>query len=418
MTRSLKEKAHVLAIKRSINQREFVILVALLMACNSIAIDIMLPALDTIAESLHIIDENSRQYIIFAYLGGLGFAQLVFGPISDCYGRRAPLLYALIFYTLGALGCIFASDFYTLLLCRFVQGIGGAGTRVLNISMIRDLYEGRRMAQVMSITLLAFLVIPIIAPATGQAIMLLGNWHYIFIFMAIAGLIIGLWAFIRLPETLYKSTPLTVSSVKNSFWTILSNRTALCYSLAFSLIMGALFGSISTSEQLFVGIYDLGPWFPAAFATAAFAQAVSAFLNARFVGQFGMRRIAHSQLLSFSTLAALWIITSTYMGGIAPLPLCMFFYMGIMFAFGSMGTNFNSLAMDPLGKVAGTASSVFGFLQITIGTGLGALIGQQFSQKSTAPLATGYLLLGLGAILLVLLAEKGRLFGQKSKPIQ
>ncbi|CAM1646017.1 Major facilitator superfamily [Bartonella choladocola] len=411
MSHQSSEQQHIDAIKASLGYKEFIVMIATLMATNAIAIDIMLPAMSDMSHSLRMSGQNDQHYIIFSYLVGFGLSQLVFGPISDHFGRRKPIMAGLIFYSLSSAACAFAPSFAWLLILRAIQGIGAAATRVLTVSIVRDVYGGRQMAEVMSIVMMVFMVVPVLAPAVGQAIMVLGHWQFIFLFMAIAGLAIVLWVYFRLPETLFEQRPLTFSSVGQSLWMVLSNRISLCYTLAFSLVLGGLFCTLNTSQQIYDGIYHLGVWFPAAFALVAAFQALSSFLNSLFVGRFGMRKISHTLLLMFCVTSFVWFIGSVYSGGSTPFIYFMLLLIIIMFSFGGLGANFNSLAMEPLGKVAGTASSVFGFLQTIIGAGLGFIIAQRFN-GTTVPVAGGYFVLSCGAIMLILIAEKGKLFSR------
>ena len=412
MSHTPGELQHIDAIKARLGYKEFIVMIATLMATNAIAIDIMLPAMSEMSHSLHMKGENDQHYIIFSYLVGFGLSQLLFGPNSDRYGRRMPILAGLIFYSLSSAACAFAPNFAWLLILRAIQGIGAAATRVLTISIVRDIYGGRQMAEVMSIVMMVFMIVPVVAPAIGQAIMVLGHWQLIFIFMTIAGLIIAFWVYFRLPETLYEERPLTFSSVGQGLWMVLSNRVALCYTLAFSLVLGTLFCTLNTSQQIYDGIYHLGVWFPVAFALVAAFQALSSFLNSLFVGRFGMRTISHMLLFIFCITSLIWLIWSYVAGGSIPFSFFMLLLIIIMFSYGGLGANFNSLAMEPLGKVAGTASSVFGFLQTIIGAALGFAIAQRFD-GTTIPIAGGFLILSCGSIILVLIAEKGRLFSHK-----
>ncbi|EJF94975.1 multidrug effflux MFS transporter [Bartonella tamiae] len=411
MSQLSSEQNHINSVKARLGYIEFVIMIAVLMATNAIAIDIMLPAMGEIKRSLNVTGVNDHHYIIFCYLVGFGFSQVFLGPISDRFGRRIPIIISLILYSIASAACAFAPSFAGLLVLRAIQGVGAAATRVLTVSIVRDIYDGRKMAEVMSIVMMVFMIVPIIAPATGQAIMIFEHWQLIFLFMAVAGVIITFWVYFRLPETLYEKRPLTFSSVGTGLWVVISNRAALCYTLAFSVLLGSLFAALNTAEQIYNGIYGLGVWFPLAFATVATFQALSAFLNARFVGKYGMRRISHVLLMIFCFASFIWFIWSIIAGGNIPFVFYMILFTIIMFSFGGMGANFNSLAMEPLGKVAGTASSVFGFLQTVLGAGLGFIIGQQFN-GSTIPIAAGFFILGSVAVILVLIAENGRLFNQ------
>jgi len=194
---------------------EFIALAAALMALNALAIDIMLPGLQEIGASLGVADENQRQYVISAYFAGMACALLPFGPISDRFGRRVPLLFGLVIYLAAAFAAAFAPNFGTMLALRFVQGIGAASTRVIAVSIVRDRFGGRQMAEIMSLIFMVFMVIPVVAPFIGQLMMLIANWHFIFICMSLIALAITLWAFIRLPETQHPEDrrPFTLGSV-------------------------------------------------------------------------------------------------------------------------------------------------------------------------------------------------------------
>lgn len=398
---------------------EFIALIAAIMAINALAVDIMLPGLPQIGASLGVHSENHVQFVITAYLLGFGVSQLFYGPLSDRFGRRLPLFGGLVIYVVAALGSAFVTDFTTLIILRVLQGLGAAATRVIAVSVVRDKFSGRQMAEVMSLVMMVFMILPVVAPATGQLIMLFGEWHLIFMFMAIMALVVGLWAFLRLPETLPVShrRPLTMKSTLGGFVIVLTNRVALFYMLGTSFILGALFGYINSAQQIFVGIYQLGTLFPLAFAAVAMTLALASFLNSRLVGRFGMRRISQTMLLVFTSFSLLWMVLSIVMDGPVPFAVLMIIYMTIMLSFSLVTANFNALAMEPLGEVAGTASSVLGFAQTVIGAALGAVIGQAFD-GTTTPVATGYCVLGFVALACVLIAERGRLFRVQNPPAE
>ncbi|WP_409361926.1 multidrug effflux MFS transporter [Bartonella heixiaziensis] len=415
MSYSVDEQKHSDAIREKIGYKEFVILIASLMAINSIAVDIMLPAMPNILNSLNVINENDQHYIISSYLISYGVTQIFFGPISDRYGRRKIILIGLALYSFAAIGSAFVSNFSLLLILRALQGMGGAAMRVLTVSIVRDLYSGRKMAEVMSIVMMVFLIAPMIGPATGQIILLFGNWQFIFIFMAIIGLGLMIWIQLRLPETLYAQRSLSFSSVKHNLWIVITNRTTLCYTLATSIILGCIFTAVNTSQQTYEGIYNLGLWFPIAFAVGAAFQALSSFFNSQLVGRLGMRRIAHAMLLLFCITSCVWFVGSILTDGILPFAFYMLLFCILMFACGGIMANFNTLALEPVGEIAGTASSISGFLQTSIGTGLSFFIAQQFNE-TTIPNSAGFFFLSLIAILLVLWAERGHLFKQHNNP--
>ncbi|WP_161510391.1 multidrug effflux MFS transporter [Bartonella quintana] len=409
MSYSVDEQKHIDAIRKKIGYKEFIIILAALMAINSIAIDIMLPAMPDILKSLHVSNENDQHYIISCYLISYGLTQILFGPISDRYGRRKLVLIGLAFYSLAAICCAFVSSLPILLILRVLQGIGGAAMRVLTVSIIRDLYEGRKMAEVISIVMMVFLLAPMIGPATGQIILLFGHWQFIFAFMAFIGFSLMIWIYLRLPETLHTQRSLSLSSIKNNLWLVMADRSSISYTLAASIVLGCIFIAINTSQQIYEGIYNLGFWFPIAFAIGAAFQVIASFLNSLFVGHFGMRRIAHSMLLLFCIVSCIFFVSSILTGGIISFPFYMLLYCILMFTWGGIMANFNTLALESVGKFAGTASSVSGFLQTSIGTGLSFLIAQQFNE-TTIPNSAGFFFLSLIAIFLVLWAERGHFF--------
>ncbi|QND50248.1 multidrug effflux MFS transporter [Rhizobium lusitanum] len=398
-------------------KREFIALAAFLMAINSLAIDIMLPALQQIGSTLGVENENHRQYVVTAYLIGFGSAQLFYGPLSDRFGRRRPLLIGLIIFIISAFGIALIPSFAGLLALRFIQGLGSAATRVITISIVRDIFGGRQMAEVMSLIMMVFMIVPVIAPGSGQIIMLLSTWHMIFVFIATMATLVSIWMYFRLPETLKPENvrPLTVKSVAAGFGMVLTNRVALCYTLASTFLFGALFGFINSAQQIYSGIYGLGVYTPVAFGSVAVFMALSSFINSQLVGRFGMRRLSHGALLGFSLVTFIWLMVQLY--GPAPMPFLLFmvFFALAMFQFGWIGSNFNSLAMEPLGHVAGTASSVLGFMSTVGGASIGAGIGQYFNGTAT-PMVVGYFTVSLIGIVFVLIAEKGRLFQPHNAP--
>jgi DHA1 family bicyclomycin/chloramphenicol resistance-like MFS transporter len=389
---------------------EFIILVAALMALNALAIDVMLPALPYMGEALGISNENERQLVVGFYMFGFGLAQLAFGPLTDRFGRRGPLFVGLAIYLVCAFAATFAPNFAVLLALRFVQGMGAAGTRVIATAVVRDRFEGREMAEVMSLTFMIFMAIPIIAPGIGQVILLTGPWQYIFLFMGGLASLIGLWGFFRLPETMHPEyrRALSFKSVVDGFRIVLTNRTALFYGLAGTFLFGAMFGFISASQQIFVELYGLGPYFPVAFAIMAGTIAVAQFISSRIVRRVGMRRLAHTANLVYLGMA-LVLVAFAAMG---PVPFPVFFgcLMVIQFFFGWAASNMNSLSMEPLGNVAGTAASVFGFTQTIGGALIGTFIGQHYN-GTLLPNALGYATMGALVLICVLIAEGGKLFG-------
>lgn len=394
---------------------QFVGLMAALMATNALAIDSMLPALPEIGDTLGIVSPNERQWIITSYLLGFGAAQIVYGTLADRFGRRVVLLVGLAIYVAASLMATVASSFDTMMIARVLQGIGAAGTRVLAVSIVRDCYSGRQMARVMSLTFIVFLTVPILAPSIGQMIILFGVWRWIFAGLALFGIVVLAWAAWRLPETLHPEDRVMIAfkPIARAFAESLSNRLAVGYMLAMTCILGGLFGFINAAQQLFVDVFKAPTVFPLVFAVIAGFMALASFLNSRIVGRIGMRRVSHAALLAFITIAVIHAgVAMTHhetLWTFAVLQACT------MFCFGLVASNFGAMAMDPLGHVAGTASSVQGFVTTVGGALLGFYIGQHFD-GTAVPNTLGFAVCGLAALVMVLIAERGRLFRPHQAP--
>ena len=388
---------------------EFVVVIASIMALNPLAMDMMLPALPDIASAFHITTANQPQEVLSAFLIGFGVGQFIMGPLSDRFGRRPVLIDGMALYCIASVLAITASSFETLLLARVLQGLGTSATRVIATSIVRDCYAGRRMASVMSLAMMVFIAVPVIAPSLGQAVMLLTQWRGIFIVLMLCGVLALIWSGLRMPETLpvAERKSLAVRDVLGAFRQTVTNRQTLGYALAAGSVQGVLFAFVFSSQQAFTEIYGLGHYFPLAFAAVAIGVAVAGFLNARFVGRVGMRIISHGALIGFVAVAGMMLIavkTQTL-----SLALFMALTALMMFAFGLMFANFTSLAMEPQGHIAGTASSLYGSITTLLGIGIGTTIGQDYD-GTLLPFATGFFLCALASLAIVLVVEKGRLF--------
>ena len=397
--------------QKKLGRTEFIFLVAALMALNSLAMDIMLPALPDIGHSLNMLQANNRSLVLTFFSIGFGFTQIIFGSLGDRFGRRIPLFIGLTLYIVSAFAAILSPNFETLLFLRMVQGMGAAGVRVMVMAVVRDQYSGNAMAQIMSLVIMIFMLMPILAPVMGQTLLLIGSWHLIFLFMVIAALCIALWSALRLPETLAidKRRSLTIGNLSAAIKIVFTNRTAMGYSIAGMFMMGTVLGFVNTAQQVFVGIFDLGLLFPIAFASAATMQSMAGFLNSRFVRKFGMRLIAHTAILLFITISSLlWFIS---LFGSINFWVYIIMMSFIMFTLTGVMSNTGSMAIESLGDVAGTASGVFGTFNAFGGACLGYLINQAFDGSIT-PLAASIALMGLAALSSMLFAEKGKLFNK------
>lgn len=386
----------------------FVTLMAGFMALNGLAVDSMLPALPAIADELGVTDPNDRQLVITAYLLGFGIFQIFYGPLSDRYGRRPILLFGVSIYALFSLITVFVSTFEGVVIARFLQGAGSAATRVLVVAIVRDCYSGRQMARVMSLAFIIFLTVPVLAPAIGQGIMLFVSWHWIFLFLALFAAGLTVFAWVRLPETLHPEyrLPLSMRRVLTAFKVVSTERQSVGYTIAMTLVLGALFGYINSVQQIFAEVFQVGALFTLYFAITAISMAIASFVNSRIVERLGTRYVSHSALCLMLVFALLGILLERF--GLQNLYTFVALQSALMFCFGLTAPNFGSMAMEPVGHIAGTASSVQGCVTTVGAALLGFLIGQAFN-ATTLPLIGGFALLSALAIGVVLLTE-GRLF--------
>lgn len=400
-------------LQRTLSTLELVAMVAALSALNALAIDIMLPALPDISRDFALTNDNDRQLVVVAYVALFGVAQLIYGPLADSFGRRSVLIYALGIYIVGSILCVIAPSFELFLAARAMQGVGAAATRVISTAVVRDLTEGRRMAQVMSMAMTVFMIVPIVAPGLGLLIMFAAPWRWIFGALLIYALVVLGWALIRLPETLKPEhrAPFKPRDIATNYLAVLRERQTVGYMIASTFVSGCLFGYITSSEQIFVEVFDLGSAFPIAFGSVAIAISCGTFLNARLVVRHGMRRLSHLMVLGMTlTAAAIALLALTGLASFwvfTPL-LALTFSM-----FGLVASNFNALAMEPVGRIAGSASALYGAVTATGGAIVGGLIARAFD-GTLAPFAFGLALSGAATLAGVLWTERGRLFGKRA----
>ena len=389
--------------------REFVALVAAIMAINALGIDSMLPALPAMGDALGIGEENQRQWIVSAFVFGFGGAQLCYGPLADRFGRRPILIVSISLFVITSIVAAFADSFETIIVARVLQGISSASTRVLSTSIVRDCYSGRRMAKVMSLVFIVFLGVPILAPTIGQLILLVAPWPWIFFFLAGFGAMVVIWSALRLPETLHPEDRRAIAPRKiiEAGRIILSNRMSLGYTVASTMLFGGLLGFINSSQQIFADTFRAPELFTTIFALAAGTMGLGSFLNSRIVERFGTRRISHSALIAFIMVSGLHLLCAA--NGIETIWSFAFFQALTMGCFALAGSNFGSMAMEPVGHIAGTASAIQGTISSVGGAIIGVIIGQSFD-GTTVPVAAGFFIIGLLSMLVVFITEHGKLF--------
>jgi len=400
-----------------IGEREFVLMIAMMQAMQALAIDAMLPALGDIALDLHAAHANDRQLIVGGFLVGSGLGSLVPGVLSDRYGRRPVLFVCLGAYFLLNVACALATSMTMLITLRVITGFFTSGMTVLPAAMIRDRFEGDRMARLQSMVSMIFLLVPALAPSLGQAVLLFAGWRWVFGIMAIMSAGLLLWSVLRLSEsvTAENRQQISVSAIFHNMRDIVTTRESFGYVLALSAAATMFFNFLSTAQQLIGEHFGAGRMFPLFFAFLAGSMIIASLTNARLVMRFGARRVSHTALLSFIVVGA---IQAYFAFG--PHQSLIQFAVLTALTLGLTAfitANFTAIALQPFGRTAGAASSVLAFMRMVIGAVGGLIIGSMYD-GSARPLAVTIMGAGLFALAFVLWSEKGRLFRRLHYPPQ
>ena len=281
---------------------------------------------------------------------------------------------------------------------RFLQGLGSAGPRILAVALVRDRYEGRAMARILSLIMGVFILVPALAPAMGQGILLVAHWPAIFGALLGLALVVLVWFAARQPETLTpdRRVPFSALHIGRAIRETCTHRTSLGYTIAAGLIFGAFIGFLNSSQQIFQGQYGQGKLFPVYFAVLALSIGGACWVNARLVVRLGMRRLSGLALVALSGLSLAFLAVAGMTAGNPPLWALMAYLITAFFCMGILFGNFNALAMDPLGHIAGVAASVIGSLTTFISLLLGTVVGQAYD-GTVLPLVGGFAMLGIAA---------------------
>jgi len=373
---------------------EFIIIISLMMSITALSTDAMLPALPQIGSDLGVQNANDRQLVVSVLFLGLAVGQLFFGPLSDTVGRKPTVYAGYVLYIAGALLSIFAGSFPVMLGGRLLQGLGISAPRAITLALVRDRYKGRAMARVMSFVTTVFILVPMLAPTLGQTILLFTGWRGIFGGFVLMALTTLAWFALRMPETLAAEhrAPFSLQRIISATLEIVKNRVALGYTVSAGLISGAFLGYLNSAQQIFQEQYALGKLFPIVFGVISLSLGLASLLNARLVMRFGMRFLVRRSLYIMIGLSVLALGIALLPGRQAPLWLFMAYLMATFFCIGILFGNQNSLAMEPLGHLAGIGAAVVGSLSTLISMPLGTIIGQNYN-GTVLPLVVGMLLL-------------------------
>ncbi|ULC60793.1 multidrug effflux MFS transporter [Flaviramulus sp. BrNp1-15] len=385
---------------------EFVALMASLMSIVALSIDALLPGLAEIGDSLGVTNPNDNQLLITMIFLGLGFGQLLFGPLSDSFGRKPMVYIGFIVFIFASIICVTTKCFEMMIIGRILQGIGLSSPRSLALSIIRDSYSGDYMAKIISIVVMFFILVPVVAPTLGQFIIQLFNWEAVFYFNLIFGVIVMIWFWIRQPETLIKekrikfSSHLFIDGVREFF----KYKEAVAFTLVSGFITGSFMVYLSTSQQIFQEQYNLADMFPYIFASLAISVGLATFLNSRFVVKYGMMRIAYSAAIGYAIISILYVIL--FSSGKNPsIYVLLGFFALQFFAVGFLFGNLRALAMQPLGHIAGIGAAINGFLSTVMAVPIANYIGG-FVKTSVLPLFIGFSIFGILSLLVFIVLKR------------
>jgi DHA1 family bicyclomycin/chloramphenicol resistance-like MFS transporter len=388
---------------------EFIVLVALLNAMVAMSIDTMLPAIGAIASELGAIDPNARQFIITSFFAGMTLGTLIYGPWSDSIGRKPAIYAGLALYGVGSLICLASTSFEMILIGRFIQGFGAASPRIVSIAMVRDGSAGASMARVMSFVMTVFMLVPIVAPSVGQVVLLFASWRFIFAGFFGIGLIAAVWLWLRQAETLPRErrSPMSFAALAQAAKEVLSHPVAMGYTLATGCIFGGFICYLGTSQQLFAEQYGQGEYFAIWFGVFAVAIAIAMIFNAKLVMKYGMRNLSKWALKGNIILSALFLVAGLVFAGHPPLWMLGLYLFTNFFCCGILFGNYNAIALEPMGRIAGMAAAISGAGSSLFAIISGTLIGQQYD-GTVIPLAAGFTGLGLLALGFTEWAERRR----------
>ena len=405
----LEEQMNTSALeqKASPSLAEFVVILSMMMSMTALSIDAMLPALGQISVDLGVASANDRQLVISIIFLGTALGQLFFGPLSDSFGRKIAVYSGYALFITGSLVAMFSVSFPMLLAGRVMQGLGISASQAVGMALVRDQFEGRRMARIMSFTMTIFILVPMVAPTIGQTLLSLVGWRGIFGSFMVFALVTLAWFSLRIPETLHPEdrAPFSFNRILGAVREIMTIRPSVGYALTAGLMNGIFIGYLNSSQQIFQEQYGLGEKFPLFFAIISLALGTAAFMNARLVMRYGMKKLARTALGVIFALSIVFVGVAFGFAGQPPLWVLMAFLMLTFFCTGILFGNLNSMAMQPLGHLAGVGAAVIGSFATLISMLLGTLIGRSYN-GTILPLIVGIVILSGIANLVIRWAGK------------
>ncbi len=393
-----------------LGRTELTVLLAMATALTALGIDLMLPSFTAIRADLGLpVGSTQTSGLVTTYFLGLAGGQLVYGPLADRFGRRPMLFAGFAIYGAAAIGAALAPSLGWLLFARVVWGFGAAGPRVVVFAIVRDVYDGDRMARAMSTIMAVFILVPVFAPSLGAVVAEATSWRWLLGSCFVVAAALALWAR-RLPETLADEfrLPLSPGRVAIAARAVVRTRSTVGYTLGMTAFFGAFTAYLGSAELIFGTTFGLSSWFPVLFGVSAAAMGVTAFTNGRVVERVGAHRVASRALAAYLTVATVLFVVALMTAGRPPAWLFLVLIVPLLCSHALTIPNANTLAMQPMKAIAGTAAALIGATQIAGGALLGALLDRAFD-GTILPLASGFLGLGILGAVLIRLGERARL---------
>ncbi|CAM4291319.1 multidrug effflux MFS transporter [Zobellia nedashkovskayae] len=389
---------------------EFIALMASLMSIVALAIDALLPALSHIGITINSLDPLENQLLITMIFLGLGVGQLFFGPLSDSYGRKPVVYIGFSIFAIASVICVLAPSLEVMIVGRILQGIGLSAPRTIAIAIIRDTYKGDYMAKIMSFVTAFFILVPVVAPAIGKWIMDAFGWEYIFYVQLFFALVVSIWFWKRQPETLKSQfkIPFSIAVFINGSKEFFRHRETVAFTFASGFVTGAFLVYLSSSQHVFEDQYDMAQNFPYIFAGLACSVGLSTFLNGTMVLHFGMRKLAVTAMGAFCVIALSYVVL--FWGKPNPsMPILVIFLFVQFLCLGFLWGNFRSIAMEPIGHIAGIGAAINGFISTLLSVPIANYIGGHV-QETVWPMFVGLAVCGLLALTTILMVTKGKVF--------
>ncbi|MEX2278508.1 MAG: MFS transporter [Acidimicrobiia bacterium] len=388
---------------------EFTLFLAATMSMTALGIDVMLPAFGAIREAFGLAPDSTQvARVVTAYFFGIAVGQVFYGPLADYFGRKRTLSVAAGLYGLGAILSALAPSLGLMLAARFLWGLGAAGARVVVGAIVRDVYEGDRMARALSLVFSIFILVPVFAPALGALVLTFSSWPWVFGFCAAWAAGILLWSR-RLHETLApenRLADLSFARLKVAAGFVVSNRITVGHTLALAVLFGAFTSYLASAEIMFAEVFGVVEAFPVYFGALAAVMGLMMWINGRVVERIGMIRLSRWTMAAYVVVSLVFMVVILMEGGRPPLWVFVTGMGGIMATHALLIPNLNSRALEPMGAVAGMAAAIVGTASTLIGATLGAMLDSRFD-GTVAPFGIALFVAAVLATALLRWSERG-----------